>query len=387
MAKALLCIPFCFLAAVGLAAFANWIGLRAWRRRPPLHWTESARLLYPVRQTAASNAFGIPLLLTQLTAIFWPETSPLWPLSGLAAMLGVWMAGYPLDRVVVPEWTWKQWGQRLFLFGTLRLSGWGLLLVTVCLMPSAFGWQAGLLIMGYLAVHAMMLAGLSLLYLRRIGLMQPAGARLQRIADDCVRITGTPLRNTWELDDPTAQAFALPITREILFTRKLLEICGDEEIKAIFLHEMAHLSESKAVQAGRVVASLMLLPVIFIKPLAAMNPLYVAGVPVAILGMSVLYQKLSQRLEKRADQTASAHEANPGVYARALYKLYFSNLLPAVGSKDNATHPHLYDRMQAAGVEPDFPRPLPAEESTWPGLLIWVAAVLAAGARAGFFSR
>jgi hypothetical protein len=64
-------------------------------------------------------------------------------------------------------------------------------------------------------------------------------------------------------------------------------------------------------------------------------------------------------MEERADKAGKAHEGEPGVYARALEKLYRSNLMPAVMRQKRAVHPHLYDRMLEAGVTPEFPRPKP----------------------------
>ena len=75
----------------------------------------------------------------------------------------------------------------------------------------------------------------------------------------------------------------------------------------------------------------------------------------------------------RADAIAHANEPDPGIYARALAKLYEDNLLPAVNAKDRATHPHLYDRMLAAGVTPDFPRPKRTTTMSWNGTLLALA--------------
>jgi hypothetical protein len=61
-------------------------------------------------------------------------------------------------------------------------------------------------------------------------------------------------------------------------------------------------------------------------------------------------------MEQRADATATRHQADPGQYARALEAIYRSSAIPAV-LWGRGTHPHLYDRLVAAGVEPDFPRP------------------------------
>ena len=45
----------------------------------------------------------------------------------------------------------------------------------------------------------------------------------------------------------------------------------------------------------------------------------------------------------------------------------------SVDSKTNAIHPHLYDRLLAAGVTPGFPRPAPARSQAWNGVIFsWV---------------
>ena len=66
---------------------------------------------------------------------------------------------------------------------------------------------------------------------------------------------------------------------------------------------------------------------------------------------------------------AKAAERDTGTYARALARLYEDNLAPAVMPKET-THPHLYDRLVAAGVTPDFPRPAAAASTTWYGHIL-----------------
>jgi len=41
--------------------------------------------------------------------------------------------------------------------------------------------------------------------------------------------------------------------------------------------------------------------------------------------------------------------------------------LPAVNINDRQTHLHLYDRMLAAGITPDYPRPGRPKKMTWVG--------------------
>ena len=112
----------------------------------------------------------------------------------------------------------------------------------------------------------------------------------------------------------------------------------------------------------RVLVAAALAPLALIVPLVAMFG--AVGVAPIILWLVVLLRTwayVSLRLELRAD--AAAHgDVGGETYARALERLYEVNLIPAVIS-GTKTHPCLYDRMLAAGVEPSYPRPEPPAAS------------------------
>jgi hypothetical protein len=67
-----------------------------------------------------------------------------------------------------------------------------------------------------------------------------------------------------------------------------------------------------------------------------------------------------------------AKEAHWTVRARALARLYEDNLIPAVLPGRGRTHPDLYDRLLAVGVQPDFPRPTAPSSNTVHGVLLCV---------------
>jgi hypothetical protein len=89
-----------------------------------------------------------------------------------------------------------------------------------------------------------------------------------------------------------------------------------------------------------------------------------------VLALAVLFRNVAARMEKRADEVA--HTAvSPARYARALERLYEANLVPAVLSKKAAKpHPHLYDRVLAAGVTPGYPRPEPPSSRRFEAALV-----------------
>ena len=131
--------------------------------------------------------------------------------------------------------------------------------------------------------------------------------------------------------------------------------------------ELAHLREPRrlvwarasrhfliGVYAALVAASARPLPGSF-GPLALMWGMLGATI-LLIVGLT-LSNRLSLKMEHRADAQATESQVSPGVYARALEKLYQANLVPAVLRSKRMTHPHLYDRMIQAGVTPDYARP------------------------------
>ena len=181
-----------------------------------------------------------------------------------------------------------------------------------------------------------------------------------------------PFREVWLMRAPSAQAFAMPGARKLVFTERLLELLSDDEVTAICAHELAHLTESQADRYLRSVQMLVFLPCIYFNPLThAFGPAFgffaFYGLIFTTVAVPRIFRSISRKLESRADQMAKANEGDPGTYARALALLYKDNLSPAVMAKSRSTHPHLYDRLLAAGVTSDFPRPAAADSMAWHG--------------------
>ncbi len=174
-----------------------------------------------------------------------------------------------------------------------------------------------------------------------------------------------------------ANAFAYPLQKTLGVSDAGLAVLDDDELAAICAHELAHLQEPRGVVWSRMLRSWLI--VIYAAMIAAtVRPLPGSFGPVAylwgflganlflIVGVT-LSSKLSLKMEHRADAQAAAAQALPGVYARALEKLYEVNLVPAVIGSKRRTHPDLYDRMLRAGVTPAYARPAPPPR--WPALL------------------
>lgn len=362
------------VAACLMAALANWAGLIAWRRAAGELWTERARLLWPVRFTAGINVFLIPVILYQAHWILFPETAHWWISDGIASFLGALLGCYPLDREIFPQLNFKNWRHEVIAGWGIRFGIWVALIAACVLMPENFGSKMLLVTGSYLVLHFAIQWGLFLKYLRLVKFLKPAEERLQQIVNVIAVRMNVTVRAAWQLGGSQANALAFPTTHELVFSNRLLEICTDEEISAICAHELAHLKESKAVLAGRLVGSLMLFPLIFINP--SIHQFGTIGIFLPYLGMFIIAKStkwLSHRMEKRADQIALTEQTNEGIYASALEKLYRESQIPAVNVNNRQTHPHLYDRMLAAGITPDYPRPAKPRRLT---LFGWLYAIL-----------
>ncbi len=365
-------VPALFVIG-SLATFVvNWLALVPWRRAAGAHWTERARLLWPARVSGAFNIFLIPGNLFLACCLLFPERPDGWYAAPLviSAGLGALVGTRHMSHEIFPDQSLLDWTHQVFVSLLLRF---GILLVFVggvVAMPEDFGWQACAVTAVVLLFHLWMQWGLGLKFLRASGLLKPAGERLYKIATETSTRLKVPIRGVWFLAGAAAQAYAMPTTRELLFTRPLLEISTDEEVSAICAHELAHLSESKRTLAGRIIGSLTLFPLLFIRPaMHVFGPIAISLLFAAMLLLSIFARKLSQRMETRADLVATENQSEAGAYASALEKLYRTNQIPAVTPRKR-THPHLYDRLLAAGITPNYPRPKAPAKFAWTGWLM-----------------
>lgn len=151
----------------------------------------------------------------------------------------------------------------------------------------------------------------------------------------------------------------MPWSGDLAFTKRLLEIFGPDELRAILSHELGHLRERPLYRWGRLLGSIQY-------ALMGLLPCFITsfGLPGLVGGfvgyilLGKFQLRLSRQAELAADRTALDEEPEAGGYAHALERLHEDNLAPAVmgGSQ---THPDLWDRMVQAGVTPDYPRPAP----------------------------
>jgi Zn-dependent protease with chaperone function len=372
---------FAFLLAWGL----NWLGLISWRRSAGQHWAERARRLWPARKSAGLNLWIVAASLTAASVAIAPEANCLFAAG--AALLGALLGGYPMSREIYPEIRFKSWLHLVTASLLLVFAFWATLGFGILEMPDHFGPRTWAGAGGILLALVAVLFGLGVRLLRWLQVLKPAPERLQALVRETSQKMGVPVRSTWVLAAHLSNAVALPLTRQLIFTDKLLATHPDDEIKAICAHELGHLSEPRGVILTRTLVALSLFPLVFSRPLCALGENGVRALLALVIVVLLLFLagfRLGRRMEKRADQIASDYSAaERAIYARALERLYQTGRMPAVmPRRAHKIHPDLYDRMLAAGVTPDFPRPAPPKGICWTtylalsGLLLFPLAAL-----------
>lgn len=374
-----LLFPAVSISTALVVALLNHLASGPWRRSKDQHWTERARVLWPARTTAMSHIFLLPGLAVCAWVILRPIPLSQLPAVYLASWLGAILGTWPLDRAMFPQLTFRFWLHEVAVAWVLRFGMILVWLAAMLFMPLDWGWPMAYLVAGVLALH-LAWTRLATLLLRLAGVLTRPDDRLARIVAEASQRAGVPVSAVWVAGGAAVNAFALPLAGELIFTRRLLEELDEEELSAICAHELGHLSESRGVRALRLLASMAFFPLLLLRPViehAGLNGLVL--VALASLLLKRLALRTAHGMEKRADGIASQSEAVPGVYARALEKIYQGNHLPAVMPGKGRPHPHLFDRMTDAGVEPGFPRPLPPARRCWHAWLLMALLPVMAG--------
>ena len=365
-----LMLIFAGLLSAAIAFVTNWLALVPWRQAKGRHWTDRARVYHPVRVAAASNLWVLPAVLTMTGVLLWPDETPHWALLVLVTAIGAVAGTIPMDREVFPRIQLDDLLRQVAVTWLIRFLIWFVFLAAIALMPEVFNAQTLIDAAAVLTLCIFWNRDGWIRVGRKLGLILPPPERLQKIVRDTAAKMNVSFREICLVRTSLAQAFAVPGSRRLLFTERLLQLLSDAEIAAICSHELAHLTERRSDYYKRYLVWLMFLPWIFFKPVVhefgLMGFLLLLFTTVSV---PFFYRRASHKLETRADLVAQTNEPDPGTYARALVRLYEDNLVPAVQAKERATHPHLYDRLLAASVAPDFPRPAPAQSMAWHGVL------------------
>lgn len=381
------------LLALGLSLGLSLLSVlsvtpRALRADPEMPWPERARLAMPVRLVAVQLAVILPMLGALLGWVFAGPLGALSPaamaaLGALCAALPVWTVRGLIERAVrdpvVAAWRSVR-GQlvwQLLLFPHFWVA-----LGLAAAMPASQSeglpapTLAALTLGMALFVAGAMGGGLRLAAALRLVRPDP---RLDSALARAAQGAGlAEVPRGYVVGVGVANAFAFPWLGAVGVTAPAMALLSDDELVAVCAHELAHLHESRAVRALRLLTIVLLAtPLVTVRPvLAAYGVLAFDALLVGCVLMLVVTRRTMRAMEERADRAAHGQQVSPGDYARALEALYRGNLMPVVMSGRRKVHPDLYDRMVAAGVTPPYPRP--EAPKRWPGAVTVLGALLAA---------
>jgi Zn-dependent protease with chaperone function len=279
-------------------------------------------------------------------------------------------ASYFFLRWVRPDLTAVRWVGTVVVLTLYFFSVTCATLAAMALVPADFGWATWTWMFG-LGAFVLGISSRPGLWLLEIpGVARDAGEEWNRPTQEMAKQMGVRLNRVLLLRMGDPAAFALPLAHTIAFSERLTEICAPEEVKAICAHELAHLSESRATIAVRVLGALGWMSFVLIKPVAFRFGSVALILPVCFVLLTIWRVRVAKRMEVRADRIAT-QQSRGTVYAVALEKLYRDAGAPAVRArKGSHVHPELYDRLVAAGLTPDYPRPRPARRYGWIGILL-----------------
>jgi Zn-dependent protease with chaperone function len=371
-----------------VARFITWAGARlallpVGKQPPPVHWTGQARLAYPCSVVLVVAPLLLLFVFYQASTAAHPLLTPV-PQGILslllpgAAFVGAVQTGSRIEsrlrqRPVSLADGLRSWAivvllfiPHLILFSILLFHG-----------PERLDAEAAVMIGLALAAAILFACDGGLILARLCGLVRPAPPRLIALAEAAAQSVGTRPRSVHLLRWKAATALAFPLTRRIAMTDTALGFCTDAEATAVCAHELGHLSEPRRIALARLAGQFVWLPFFAYRPITGslgMGPGLLLIAALVVVG-SRLLKRLTRAMEVRADAIGRTHEGDAGTYARALERLYQVNLMPAVMRQKRLTHPHLYDRLLAAGIPPDFPRPEPPSRWRVPASLVGMGAL------------
>ena len=352
-----------FLCSWVIQRMAGGIALRPLWRLAPGHWTEKARLAYPGWMTLGLGQILQPFMWFVMISGSQEERGlGVALLAGLAAFVGAGITSARMEsRVRERAVSMLDWGRAWAVLALFYLSPIVIFGILALCLPDQLNWTVALLVLAAVGLVLALSLGGMLVLARWVGLLRPATTRLQAIVDLAVQRMGAKPPAAFVLRWKAANAVAFPFGHAVAVTDTALASLADDELVAICAHELAHLNEPRRIHLLRLAGQLVWLPLFLTGPLHAImggTSAFLVAVGSCLVAY-LLVRRMVLVLEKRADSAGTAHEGEAGTYARALEKLYEVNLMPAVTRSWLPTHPHLYDRLLAAGIQPDYPRPKP----------------------------
>ena len=378
LATLTLWVPAAFATGWACAALARRVAGAPYRRLVAgTPWEQRARHAYPARMATALTILLAVVVLSAVSTFYvaGPSLSIVpAPWLGLVVCICAQLGGASVSSRLAGE---LGLGSR-----RIRELARDLLVVIVLLAPHivlALGAAPAIALPldahdalrfgAVVLLFACIAGGGALHVLRWLGLVESAPERLRLAVQRAAHALATAEPPVEVVRWGAANAIAFPLAGRLAFSSRALEVLGDDELCAIAAHEIGHLREPVGVRAARAAMLFALLPLSGIVVVFQLwGPVGALGVVGTIFALMLTFRGVARRMEERADRSALCGADASSVYARALERLYEANLTPAVMA-GRPVHPHLYDRLIAAGVPPDFLRPdPPSQRRMWAGV-------------------
>ncbi|NND02140.1 MAG: M48 family metalloprotease [Acidimicrobiia bacterium] len=331
-------------------------------------WAERAAIGWEGRITIGTSALiwlplaiGLPLILVGPFAVVSPLV--------IAAVIGLLV----LFRVVYLNWrfTREDLGQPLPGFRE-HMSGvarrWWPFLVVFAVGAIAPSELTSLWMIPWTALAVAALLGTRYLAEAWVwsGVAVPANDRLNAAVTAGAARVGAEPPKAFILRTHAVNAVALPQRNIVIFTQRMVDLLDDEELEAVAVHEIAHLNERRGVTRMRTLGLLAYLPIV------AMKPLVRSGWVPLLLAFAVMFvilrivKRTAAAEEARADESAIESSHHSYALGTGLLKAHREGLIPAIVKGD--PHGPLHERLQLAGLEPDF-EPVAARNRLMPFIL------------------
>ena len=335
------------------------------------HWTEKARLGFPVMSVLMSWVI-LSTLLVGSAWLFWlgrltpvyvglPATIAIFIVAVLSARRAMHFVAPSRPRVTL----------RGVCFLVLARFSSVLLFVSLWVMPLSFGWKTWLALLTLALVFVLGVFGLWVRIAILLRLAHPLEASLQEQMNEAARALQVPAVDGIVVPIPVVNAFAEVPGKMILITESLRSHLDAEECALLIRQELLPFRARRSALVFRILGALVHLPLALLFPVHSQLGgtavlLLMAGVVVAIL--------LLRTLEARLD---AARESPPtgAVYARVLEKIHALNGVPAVLRAPLSGNLSLYERMLQAGVQPSFSRPAPPPPRVLPLIFAFAIAL------------
>ncbi len=349
---------------------------------PAAHWTERARRLairYRVWGFTGTGVFICTLILgSRLVG----------PLQVISAKNMVLILG----AILLLEYIWLYWRfnvrhqlphsslGRHFSLWFINLFVLASYLPVAVIMAATIPPNGSAMIIGEVVGLTLIFFGsyvFRLSMFQRLGFVQVAPENLQRIVDRAAEKSGHQPKAVYLIETRWANAYAYPLQNEMMFSSQALAVLNDDELEAVASHEIGHLKEGNT----RLVVAFCNFSIFGV--LGSWHPIVnewgAPGMAMAFI-LALVAQRfgmvMTRQREVAADQHATAHVHDETIHAQALQALYRFNLTPVVMGNKRTTHPDLYDRMQAAGLTPEYERPEPARLALGKQIAFFISSAL-----------